>query len=122
MRACILLVTALTFAPNVAAGPNVVLAVSTLQQHRAAGKGVMLQLIDGAGRGLLAANVYLKSRNLPQMYCLPDDLALLPRNYADIAITWYELDPKGYQGFEDFPADALVYMLLRGLVATYPCK
>ncbi len=77
--------------------------------------------IFSSGASFAAANSLLKSKGLPRLYCAPSKMALTTENYVEIFEDQLKkiIDQKILEKQPNIPME---YVLLTGLVSTFPCK
>lgn len=80
--------------------------------------------LGSVGTGFGWANTYLSTNGKPQMFCVPGNLSLNDKNYTDILdeeIKILSTNSSKVNGktYRDLPIE---YLLLAGLVRTFPCK
>lgn len=77
--------------------------------------------IAGVGVGTVCANMELRDRGKPPLYCPPRKLTLTADNYSRILDDEIERAMKnvGLQKIQDFPTEII---LLNGLINTFPCN
>ncbi len=98
--------------------------MTTLEKQGVENRGVLFDQVAGAGRGFALVNGHLKLKKAPVFYCQPENLALVGKNYVDIAVQEYRRNLSLYddQSADYSPVDAAVAILLEGLRQTFPCK
>jgi hypothetical protein len=99
-------------------------AFEALKAQREKNRGYFIDMLLGAGIALDWANISFKSKGQPPLYCLPQDLTLNARSYADIALQEFARRPQWYKHplLEAYPNDVVVNALAYGLQTTFPCK
>jgi len=109
---------------SVSAASQVEKAFEALKAQRDKNRGYFMDMLLGAGIALDWANSSFKSKGQAPLYCIPQDLSLNARNYADIALQEFERRPEWYKHpiLEAYPNDVVVNALAYGLVTTFPCK
>jgi len=78
--------------------------------------------VSGVGTGVSWANTTLDAKKRERLYCPPPKVALNASNYAEIARQEYDSDKKYYEQLVEFPADAIAYAVLNGLMKQLPCN
>ncbi len=73
--------------------------------------------INGVGIGFFWANAYLDGKELPELYCQPENVALRADDYLGTLAAYIEKYRTAYK--DDTPLEML---LLRALGERYPCK
>jgi len=81
----------------------------------------VLEYLDGAGEALLSANVELRSRGLPYLYCPPAALRLSANNYREIVDKSIAAMPEATKREGEKDHWEINFILLEGLKKTFPC-
>jgi len=76
--------------------------------------------IGGITTGFLQANLELQRMKSPMLYCQPDNFTINMKNAVEILhqeiSLWEEVVPKAFSEM------SISWVLLKGLIKTFPCK
>lgn len=98
-------------------------AFAELEKQRSSGQfGDWMTYVSGVGNGVSWANTTLAAEKRESLYCPPLMVALNASNYAEIARHEYNSDKKRYEKLVEFPANAIAYAVLNGLMKQLPCN
>ncbi|MBY5708069.1 hypothetical protein [Rhizobium leguminosarum] len=75
-------------------------------------------LLAITGEGQNWVNRHIKQETGRYLYCVPDDLALVPDQYLNILQRYLATAP----GYGELELNSLGLALLNGLLAAFPCK
>lgn len=120
----VILAAFLLINPPADAESEVEKAFDALKAQREKNRGYFIDMLLGAGIALDWANITFKSKGQPPLYCVPQDVSLNGRSYADIALQEFARRPQWYKHplLEAYPNDVIVNALAYGLQTTFPCK